>query len=288
MKRDAGTDVWKFWGYYNSEGVRLGDVAAKQRVEKSHAEWLSFIYRQWAETQARHDQRVLNNARNGFIGGMDVAFLYLLFGGSQMAGEAFEEATFLPMLPVVGQIQDGYSIYKNGLTVETTLSLLPYDKFAKVGSPASRWLVSGKADEVLEFGGGGQKLIASGGGSDVLFGQVRIGANFSRKKGVPSYLSGRSILEVAEDLKSGVLHPDQLPINAFEYEGKLVTINNRTLGTLSLAGKKPTIINVTAPTNDEFERLFGFTIINSSLPGPRIPVTPSMKDHFILYEITIP
>ena len=78
----------------------------------------------------------------------------------------------------------------------------------------------------------------------MLFGQRRIGPEFSTDDGVPSYLSGRLISDVAADLRSGVLTADQLPINAFTgANGELITINNRTLGALSEAGLQPTRIN---------------------------------------------
>ena len=126
-------------------------------------------------------------------------------------------------------------------------------------------------------------------GTSVLFGQRRIGPAFSTSEGVPSYLSGRQISDVAADLRSGILSADQLPINAFRgSHGELITINNRTLAALSEASLKPTRINIVTATRNELLRLTERPIINSPIPGPSIPVTRTISDPTVLRVITIP
>lgn len=126
-------------------------------------------------------------------------------------------------------------------------------------------------------------------GFNVLFGQRRIGPNFSTKAGVPVYLAGRPISGVASDLRAGILTPDQLPINAFQNEaGELISINNRTLAALSQAGLRPTIVNLTTPTKAELLRLMEEPIIDSPIPGPRIPVTPNQSDLNVMWVVETP
>jgi RHS repeat-associated protein len=124
---------------------------------------------------------------------------------------------------------------------------------------------------------------------EVLFGQRRIDPNFSTKEGVPSYLSGRPISDVAADLRSGVLSPNQLPVQAYKNEaGQTISLNSRTLGALSEAGMRPTIINMTTPSRSQLLRLNQKPIINSPIPGPKIPVTPSQSDPTVMRVIKIP
>jgi hypothetical protein len=123
----------------------------------------------------------------------------------------------------------------------------------------------------------------------VLFGQRRAGPSFSTKDGVPDFLKGRPISDVAADLRSGALHPDQLPVQAFEYNGQLVSANTRTLGALSEAGMAPTKVKIIQPTRGLLDRLREPPLIpNAPLPGPRLPITPSMADPTILRVISIP
>jgi RHS repeat-associated protein len=123
----------------------------------------------------------------------------------------------------------------------------------------------------------------------VLFGQRRLGESFSRQPGVPDYLYGRLVSDVAADLRAGILSPDQLPINAFVHSsGELVSINTRTLAALSEAGMQPTIINIVTPKLSVLSRLSETPIIDSPLPGPSIPVTPSMTDLTVIRVIHIP
>ena len=84
--------------------------------------------------------------------------------------------------------------------------------------------------------------------SGPLFGQKRVSPTFGTE-GRPPYLAGRSISDVAADLRAGRLTPDQLPIEAFRLpDGRLVSSNTRSLAALSEAGLSPTNDNHTADT----------------------------------------
>jgi RHS repeat-associated protein len=126
-------------------------------------------------------------------------------------------------------------------------------------------------------------------GTPVLFGQRRVGLRFSTKKGVPSYLAGRLLSDVAADLRAGKLTADHFPIDAFRGKnGELISVNSRTLAALSDAGLRPTRINIVEPTRNELLRLTEKSIINSPLPSRSVPVTPSMIDLTVTRIITAP
>jgi RHS repeat-associated protein len=128
-------------------------------------------------------------------------------------------------------------------------------------------------------------------GYRVLFGQARISANFSTKDNVPSYLAGRDIRDVEADLRAGRLTPDQMLVEAFTHpeDGQsLVAINNRGLGALSLAGRRPTNIRIRPPTLKEAKRLNDISVLGDNLPSTRIGVTPNQQDTRILFTIDIP
>jgi hypothetical protein len=103
-------------------------------------------------------------------------------------------------------------------------------------------------------------------------------------------LAGRSISDVAADLRSNKLSPDQLPIEAFRLpDGRLVSANTRSLAALSEAGLKPTKIKIIDATPDLLARLRETPLApNCPLPGPRVPVTPSQSDLTILQIIELP
>jgi hypothetical protein len=124
---------------------------------------------------------------------------------------------------------------------------------------------------------------------EALFGQRRVGPTFGRK-GRPSHLAGRSISDVADDLRRGKLSPDDLPIDAFKLpDGRLVSANTRSLAALSEAGLNPTRIRLIEPTQDLLDRLDEIPIIpHAPLPGRRVPVTPSQSDLEILRVIELP
>jgi hypothetical protein len=126
-------------------------------------------------------------------------------------------------------------------------------------------------------------------GPQVLFGQKRIGPDFGAGGGRPAYISGRSIRDVADDLRNGILHPDQFPVEAFYFKGKLVSQNTRTLSALSDAGMEPTIVKIVEPSRNVLRRLQERPLISDgALPGPRVPVTPSMVNLSVQRIIEIP
>ncbi|MEM1165451.1 MAG: RHS repeat-associated core domain-containing protein [Planctomycetota bacterium] len=122
----------------------------------------------------------------------------------------------------------------------------------------------------------------------ILFGQRRIGRRFGNNRNAPEYLRGRLLSDVSQDLNAGILTPDDLPLNVFEYNSQYITINNRSFGALSDAGMHPTIVHIKNPTPDEFRRLFENTIINTPLPGHSIPITPSTSDLTVERIIVVP
>ena len=130
---------------------------------------------------------------------------------------------------------------------------------------------------------------AAGARSPVLFGQRRLSETFGAE-GRPSYLAGRTINDVADDLARGVLSPDQLPITAFEYgNGQLVSANTRSLAAVSQAGLLPTNVTLVEPSRVLLRRLQQPSLLpGSPLPGPRVPVTPSQRDLTILRVIEVP
>ncbi|HEY4867306.1 MAG TPA: RHS repeat-associated core domain-containing protein, partial [Candidatus Dormibacteraeota bacterium] len=110
---------------------------------------------------------------------------------------------------------------------------------------------------------------------DVLFGQRRIGPTFSRE----GVFKGRSIYAVAQDLRNGALDPNGIKINAFWHEGQLVAENNRSLAALSLAGLKPTNINILdSASRDTLGRLGQDALVGDGLPSRMTAVTPSQED----------
>ena len=125
----------------------------------------------------------------------------------------------------------------------------------------------------------------------MLFGQKRADPTFSTKKDVPDYLKGRLLVDVADDLRSGKLSTDDIRIEAFEYDGQLVSTNTRGLSALSLAGKRPTNVVIT-PLDDLpksiKKRLKEVTLHGDTLPAERIPITPDRDSEEILYDVRIP
>ncbi len=122
-------------------------------------------------------------------------------------------------------------------------------------------------------------------GTLVLFGQKRIGPNFSQ---------GGTITELADKLRSGQLSPDDIAIKAFVWgpNDQLITVNNRSLAALSKAGMLPTNVEVLSqdqvPKN-VLRRLNQEPIDRSyRILGSRIPVTPSIKDLTVLEWIELP
>lgn len=142
------------------------------------------------------------------------------------------------------------------------------------------------------LGGVGGRLLGGvgarmGSKSRILFGQKRIGPNFG-VEGRPAHLAGRSISDVANDLRSGALHPDQLPIDVFKVGDKIVAANNRSLAALSEAGLSPTKTTVIQPTASLLRRLREAPILsNATLPSSKIAVTPSQSNLTVLRVIEL-
>jgi RHS repeat-associated protein len=114
------------------------------------------------------------------------------------------------------------------------------------------------------------------GGEDVLFGQARIGPNFSPG----GTFKERSIYAVAEDLRRGRLSPEGVVVHAFRHGGQLVAENNRSLAALSLAGLRPVNIKILENVSDKVRgRLDEISVLGDILPSRRIAVTPSQTDH---------
>jgi hypothetical protein len=122
-------------------------------------------------------------------------------------------------------------------------------------------------------------------GQEVLFGQRRVSPEFSSE----GAFKGRSIYAVAQDLRNGTLDPNGVTINAFWYQGKLVSENTRSLATLSLAGLRPTNINIldSVPA-DVLARLAEDPLVGGPLPSPVTAVTPRMRDLRVGDIISIP
>ncbi|NRT88517.1 hypothetical protein [Clostridium beijerinckii] len=70
----------------------------------------------------------------------------------------------------------------------------------------------------------------------IYFGQKSVSPNFSER----GKFKGQSIESIAEKLKTGELSPDDLPIEYIIRDGKMITLNNRSLTALSKAGLRPT------------------------------------------------
>ncbi|GAA4800316.1 hypothetical protein GCM10023307_28410 [Lysobacter hankyongensis] len=127
-------------------------------------------------------------------------------------------------------------------------------------------------------------------GKTVLFGQKLIGKTFaSIGSDAPDYIRRRTIYEVASDLSDGLLTSDDILIHAFRSGDDLISLNNRGLAALSLAGLKPTKIIEVIPSRQELKRLLEMPIRpDLSIPGPRIAVTRGKYDLKIDDIISIP
>lgn len=82
----------------------------------------------------------------------------------------------------------------------------------------------------------------------VYFGQKSVSPNFSSQ----GTFKGASIQSVADRLASGELSADNLPIEYIVRDGKMITMNNRSLTALSKANMKPTVlIDITGDAANE-------------------------------------
>ncbi|MGG4455517.1 RHS repeat-associated core domain-containing protein [Brevibacillus porteri] len=134
---------------------------------------------------------------------------------------------------------------------------------------------------------------------EILFGQRRISDTFRMNSGAPDYIEGRKLADVAADLKSGKLHPDQFEVKYFidPTTGKKVAESNRTLATLSMAGMKPTKVKEITPSQEVLNRLNTKLPENKPLrqrgetfnvPGRAIPITVGPNNLEILDVVRLP
>lgn len=112
--------------------------------------------------------------------------------------------------------------------------------------------------------------------------------------GIPDYLRGRALRDVADDLKAGRLHPDQLEVKYFIHPetGQRIAESNRTLAALSMAGKKPTRVREVPVSSELLSRLDEPPLRRHgevfSQPGRAIPVTPGQNDNTIIDVARLP
>jgi hypothetical protein len=79
---------------------------------------------------------------------------------------------------------------------------------------------------------------------------------------------------------------DDLPLEAFEFEDALVSVNTRSLAALAAAGRTPTRVRI-VPSSPELRRRLGEEplVPGQVLPGTRVVVTPSRKDVTTILDI---
>lgn len=167
----------------------------------------------------------------------------------------------------------------------------PYSPEEAQAGEAMEFIVAAViAPESLLGRGGGQLAFSLGdrlipNGVRVLFGQRRIGARFSEE----GLFHGRTITSVARDIKAGRLSPDDIPIEAFVGPtGELITVNNRSLAALSLAGRHPTNVTIVEPTRALLRRLQEPPVLDiAPIPGPRVVVTGS-PGQSVLGTVSVP
>ncbi|WCM60080.1 RHS repeat-associated core domain-containing protein [Paenibacillus polymyxa] len=130
--------------------------------------------------------------------------------------------------------------------------------------------------------------------NEILFGQKRVSDTFNMNSGAPEYIVGRKLADVAEDLRTGVLHSDQFEVKYFidPKTGKKVAESNRTLTVLSMAGIKPTKTKEIIPDKAILNRLTEAPIRQRGqkfeMPGRSIPITPGPKNLEIIDIVTLP
>ena len=98
--------------------------------------------------------------------------------------------------------------------------------------PGAKGLARGVAQEA------GGAIRAAVRGADVQFAQRKVSRLFSSE----GTFAGRSIEEIADNLRNGARSPDQLPINVITRDGVTYTLNNRSLMALRLGGQQPTVM----------------------------------------------
>ncbi len=123
------------------------------------------------------------------------------------------------------------------------------------------------------------------GNEPIYFGQARVSPGFS----AGGNFHGASVDNVAADLTSGRISPNDVEISAFRHSsGVLVTENNRSLTVLSMVGLRPTNVRIIDPRQDVLNRLIEEGPLGDTLPSSRIAITPSQSDWTILNIVQIP
>ncbi len=103
---------------------------------------------------------------------------------------------------------------------------------------------SRRIDDLLDKMG----VVGGKGPDDILFGQKAAGARFTTKEAGSTFeFAGELVADVAEGLKSGRIHPDQIPVEYVMIKGRRVAVNTRSMAAFDRAGVEPTrIIDKTA------------------------------------------
>jgi RHS repeat-associated protein len=121
-------------------------------------------------------------------------------------------------------------------------------------------------------------------GKVVFFGQKRVDPNFSSQA-----FQGRPIQDVAEEFRNCQRSPDEIELQVFRYQGRLVSEGTRKLAALSLAGLRPTK-TIEIPINQKLRKRINEDPVQGfpRLPSPTIPATRSQTDLRVIFPITIP
>ncbi len=104
------------------------------------------------------------------------------------------------------------------------------------------------------------------------------GANYAQRTysprfgpGGPENIAGRLITEVVNDLKSGALTPQDLPVDVIEREGNTLILNTRTSQALTQAGIPRELWYVIDQTgNPDFERMLSAQLSRNGLDSTGI------------------
>ena len=151
-------------------------------------------------------------------------------------------------------------------------------------SPSTAATIGGGADLAvgLALGGG----LGPRGEGPLLFGQKRVSPTFRMYSDASDQIRGRSVIDVAASLKSGELSANELPIEFFVHEGQRITVNNRGLAALRLAGMEPTLLRQVPSTAKLLARLREAPIDAAhAFPGLRMPVTLDRHGGGHLYTV---
>jgi len=98
--------------------------------------------------------------------------------------------------------------------------------YLAVPLPTAKFSVLGKLKRWFGFGDEG----------GILFGQASVKSTFAHGPH-----AGRTIGQVAQDLRAGTISPDSLPVEYVIRNGQAIALNNRTLLALTRAGMQPTV-----------------------------------------------